>query len=111
MEHDDKALEEIAKEYATYYPEFVADKLEVDDVSVETVQVATEKVVCPLILASFVMTLNQKGAQQAHEWFMSIMAKCGQAIENDLNERGMNTKVDVTGTFIHREKDESNRWG
>jgi hypothetical protein len=106
-------LEKIAKEYATYYPYWVAEMLETEDVSLETIQKATERVVGPLVLAAFMMTLRQKDPQKAHEWFMSLLVSCGQLIESELNKIGMNTKVDVSGTFVHREqdRDESGQWG
>lgn len=109
---EEDTLEKIAKEYATYYPHWVAEMLETEDVSLETIQKATERVVCPLILAGFMMTLKQKDPQIAHEWFMSVLVSCGQAIEAELNKIGMDSRVDVSGTFIRKDqaRDESGEW-
>lgn len=112
MDPTSETLEKIAKEYATYYPYWVAEMLETEDVDLETIQKATERVVGPLVLAAFMMTLRQRDPKTAHEWFMALLVTCGQSLETELNKIGMDTKVDVSGTFIHREqnRDESGEW-
>jgi hypothetical protein len=114
MENFDDALDEIAKEYASKYPYFVANGLGEENVSLQIVQEATKRIVCPLILSAFVMTIKHgESPSTAHEWFMSVLSECGKAIEEELCKAGMNTKVDVSGTFIRKEepRDESSHWG
>lgn len=117
MEPTEEVLDEIAQNFACEFPHFVADQLETQDVSLETIKAATRKVVGPLIMSAFMMVATHENAKTAHEWMMSVLTECAQTIEQQMTNEGMQTKFDISGAFIHREgeepppKDESNRWG
>lgn len=116
MEPTEEVLEEIAQSFACEYPYYVADQLETQDISLETIKDATKKVIGPLALSTFMMVATKEDPGKAHEWFMSVLTECAQTIQHAMSEQGMQTKFDISGAFIRKEEpesgsDESSRWG